>query len=487
MARSTGASWQLMNVLNQSCWTPAYRSIVKIIAALASHAIEDARRVAAGPHSLAYDNINISSSIFVEQTPSAMSKVQSGMFGVIYKLFNASPEHMRLAPMMKRLKESKPLTMASLRPSIEARTSYHSQTMVNIAKILMKYAPGFDKYQTHPILQNQPRHQLPKDLKTKFFPTRASTIEEASIKGNLLVHEDIYVVQLQCNPEDLNEFAIPSYHDQLTNARNRGAQLLRSKDITAWTRRELFQLAFGVFHLIMNLIWCLLHIHRGTINQSGSLTHLFAILDKVRLGAEHPDYHTLLTALTQVLEGLILNAWRKECGFPNLEEFLKSNPSPEQILEIARTIIKKYATPDEPTPPTEKPRKPRNTSNTDMPTNPKEQDSDSSDGSESDLDDDAPATPRSGDTINENIVRLTRDLLYVVELVRAVSDGDFGRVEDILPDLACIFRGAGSNNYSTEILHLLFNLKEVWTPEFGYVDPLVSNIYSFDFQQYYER
>ena len=57
----------------------------------------------------------------------------------------------------------------------------------------------------------------------------------------------------------------------------------------------------------------------------------------------------------------------------------------------------------------------------------------------------------------------------MVELVHAVSDGDFGRIEDILPDLACIFHGAGSNNYVTEILHLLFNIKEVWTPEFVYV------------------
>ncbi|KAF8150859.1 hypothetical protein B0H34DRAFT_776371, partial [Crassisporium funariophilum] len=47
------------------------------------------------------------------------------------------------------------------------------------------------------------------------------------------------------------------------------------------------------------------------------------------------------------------------------------------------------------------------------------------------------------------------------------ASGDFGRIEDILPDIACIFRGAGLNNYSTEILHLIFNIKEVWTPEFA--------------------
>lgn len=64
---------------------------------------------------------------------------------------------------------------------------------------------------------------------------------------------------------------------------------------------------------------------------------------------------------------------------------------------------------------------------------------------------------------------LTRDLLYVIELTGAIASGDFGRIKAILPDIACIFQGAGSNNYSTEILHLIFNIKEVWTLEFAYV------------------
>lgn len=84
---------------------------------------------------------------------------------------------------------------------------------------------------------------------------------------------------------------------------------------------------------------------------------MFAVLDKVRLGAEHSDFYTLLAALTQVLEGIGLNAWRRECGFPDLETFLKSNHTPEQILEIAHHIFKKYATPTETMPPTEKPKK----------------------------------------------------------------------------------------------------------------------------------
>ena len=101
----------------------------------------------------------------------------------------------------------------------------------------------------------------------------------------------------------------------------------------------------------MNLIWALLQNHRGTTNDLGSLSHFFLILDseKTCLRGEHPDYHTLLSTLMQILDGLLLNVWRTKYG--SLEDYAKSK--------------------------------------------------------------------------------------------------------------------AGSNNYSTEILHLLFNIKEVWTPEFA--------------------
>ena len=68
----------------------------------------------------------------------------------------------------------------------------------------------------------------------------------------------------------------------------------------------------------------------------------------------------------------------------------------------------------------------------------------------------------ANDKAYQNLRLLTHDLLYVAELTRAISDGDWGRVEDMISNLAMIFRGAGSNNYCTEILHFIHNLKKVW-------------------------
>ncbi|KAF8234994.1 hypothetical protein L208DRAFT_1031383, partial [Tricholoma matsutake] len=91
----------------------------------------------------------------------------------------------------------------------------------------------------------------------------------------------------------------------------------------------------------LRVIWALLHIHHGMIDEHGTLTHLFAILKKERLGSEHPDFHALLAALTQILEGLVLDAWQQECSFLNLNKFAESKS------KLAQSLIRKYATPNE--------------------------------------------------------------------------------------------------------------------------------------------
>ncbi|KAH9037504.1 hypothetical protein EDB85DRAFT_2086035 [Lactarius pseudohatsudake] len=404
-AWACGTSRQMIDVLHRTGLTVSYNSISSMVQSLANRSIERAKAASLLPHALAYDNINISSSIYVEQGPNTMSKVQSGTFGVIYELLNARAEDMALEPLIENLRRSSPLAISDLRMTLRARQSYISQTAVTIVRILTKYVNGFEVQQSDPMLQHPQRWPLPVAHKTVFHPLRASTIEEASVDGNLLVHDDVY--------------------------------LIRRKDFSSWERREIFQLGFGSFHLTMNLLWCVLETHRGTLSQTGSLTQLFAVLEKTRLGGEHPDYHTLLAALTQILHGLILNAWRDECDYPSLRDFAKAEPTPGDLLECARRIVEKYAS----APP-------------------------------KDLDSGVESTKPVVDVVRENTVLLTRDLLLVAELVDAIATGDFGRVEDILPALACMFRGSGSNNYSMEILHLIFNIKEVWTPAFACVPQL---------------
>ncbi|KAE9385355.1 hypothetical protein BT96DRAFT_840802, partial [Gymnopus androsaceus JB14] len=57
----------------------------------------------------------------------------------------------------------------------------------------------------------------------------------------------------------------------------------------------------------------------------------------------------------------------------------------------------------------------------------------------------------------------------VAEVTATIPCGDFGQIEDLLPDLAAMFCSMGSNKYAIEIVTLIYNLKYIWSEEFGFV------------------
>ena len=233
-----------------------------------------------------------------------------GTYGVIYKLRNPNPQAMKLVPLLARAKTAANLDLnADICPTIEQSANFLRQLQSYVVRVLCRYHRDFKHYLEIPILQNVPRWRMPDGHKTKQFPLRITTIDKSTTVGNIAVHHDTYITQLKLTYKDLSDMAIPSINDQSTNARIRGAKALHAQDVNPFTRVQCFQLGFGLFHLCLNLIWALLHVHRGHINRVGSLSHWFAILEKTRLGNAHPNYHSLLAAFMQILDGLILDAW----------------------------------------------------------------------------------------------------------------------------------------------------------------------------------
>jgi hypothetical protein len=431
-----------MKFLNRAGLAPSPETVASTVATLGRRCVEEAMDTFLwNPAGLAYDNFHLTTSIFVEQKPGAPQKVQTGTFGILYKLFNARFEDMKMGPIRERFMKSDGLSLVDTMPTNDQLTAVYHHFLIHIIRVLPKYVSGFQTQydEKHPLLQHSPRRQLPYDHKTEFFPLMLSQTAEDTVSSNLRLHEEFFKTQLGLNAEQLSVFAHPEIHDLLTISRIRSAQLHRRKEKSAWERRETFQLGIGLFHLCMNLIWALLHVYRGEVKQHGSLSFFFSILEKKRLGNEKPDYHTLLTSLMQILDGLLLYAWKRECGHRSLPEFANQKPSPDTLLTMAKNILSKYQV------------------HTPSPTN---------DANSTDSDSSTETTPDT-DTIFHNTCKLIRDLLYVSELVSAISDGDIGRVEDLFPSLTRIFRGAGSNNYSLEILHFIHSVKKVWTPAFA--------------------
>ncbi|KAJ7923963.1 hypothetical protein B0H13DRAFT_1864431 [Mycena leptocephala] len=344
---STGSARQTIDAAFRCGLSVGYDSVLKHIGLTADGCMEKAIRMAKDPHSFNYDNMNISTSIFVEQRGArGPAKVTSGTFGIFYGLRNATWEHMLIEPIMNRL--------------------------------WLRYRRS-----------ERPQHPISVGYKTPQGPVRASTTEEATTRGTLQFHDEVYIDQLKRDPEFLSKYAIPGFHDQLTNASIRSGQLLRVKDVDAWERREIFQLG---------------------VNEEGSLSYFFLLMEKARLGNDQPDYHTLLAALMQVLDGLLLDAWMRECGFPTLRSFAESKPTPEKLREIAARILTDYATP----------MPDATTSDPDIIASDDEStDSASSSGSEDSPAPDPPlatsANPKD-DIAHQNIRLLTRDLPMVAVL-----------------------------------------------------------------------
>ncbi|KAL1675484.1 hypothetical protein EV122DRAFT_218470 [Schizophyllum commune] len=401
---AAGCPRQMIEFLSRCSLSTSYTTTLEVIDQLSKGSLTRAKQVVErGPHAVGYDNVNMSMSEHVEQRPGAPPKVQSGTFGMIYQLRgNPRRTDMLLAPLEKNLETAGDLSLADITPTLAQSRAVLHQLKIIVVRALTSYNAAFADYAEYPTLQHQPRRPLSHTETNVFHPLPIVTIGEGSIEGNLDYQEYLYLDH---------------------------GQLRRTGDINAFTTRRIFQLGFGLFHMLMNLIWGIRKTHYGTMKQIGSLSYFFNIvIDKVRLANDRPDFHTLLAALQQVRDGILLEAWRRECGADSLDAFARSQPMETELLAVAERILLNYATPVDP----------------------------------SDLD-------RRPDPAHENIRLLLRDLIYVAELTQAIADGDFGRIEDLLPDIARLFRGAGYNNYSTEMLHFLYNLKKVWTPEFAYV------------------
>jgi len=176
--------------------------------------------VGSGIHIFCYDNIQISTSIFVEQHGSSgPAKVTSGTFGILYMVRNGYPEHMQLAPILECFMNVKGLDFDhDVCPTDQQLTLFQFQLRVVIVHVLLRYCAKFQPFAKDPVLQNLPCCPLPSGYVTEQFPLCATMIKEATVQGNLLYHEDVYLNQLRWTPEDLCEYAIPSFNDQLTNS-----------------------------------------------------------------------------------------------------------------------------------------------------------------------------------------------------------------------------------------------------------------------------
>lgn len=278
---------------------------------------------------------------------------------------------------------------SDIRPTRKQMQDMTAAFEIDVIKILMDGQQGFDYLQDESELQHKKYRPPPPGYKTKEYVLRTTTIEENSTEGNIKVNENIYLDQceLKDNGIELEDTAVGSINDRDTNRLIRAAMVLRADDRTTVLRLAHLQLAPGMFHVLLNLLWAILKIHRGTDADDGSLQFYISLLTKSRLNSDHPDYNTTRSFFNQVLFGHIMLYWTSETGM-SLVELANSKPTALKLREYAARIISKHI---------------------------------------------STAALANADHVNDGAkcatILLDRDLLTFYTLSLAIGSGDFGRVE----------------------------------------------------------
>jgi hypothetical protein len=158
---TNGASRQTIEALYKCGLCISFTSLLTLLEKLAARCIEHARLLVRQPHVMCYDNINISTSIFVEQRPDAPAKVQSGTFAILYEVRNGNPEHMCLSPMLKRALHATEILFATdVRPTRDQMSSFRSQLRIHIIEILLANCSNFANYDRSMLCHSE-RRKMP--------------------------------------------------------------------------------------------------------------------------------------------------------------------------------------------------------------------------------------------------------------------------------------------------------------------------------------
>ncbi|KAJ7698140.1 hypothetical protein B0H17DRAFT_927846, partial [Mycena rosella] len=425
---SSGMPRKVVDTLAHAGMNLSYNVTKTTHSRLAVGQIRRAQLAARSGHAVSWDNTHLSLSVHVEQRTLAPPKVQTGTTTLIYDICGLlDTRHLELQPILERRATAPLITFtADIRPSPSQCDSIQQHLCISIVELLVQSEADFDYLKDAPQLKHTQYRPPPSDHITNEYVLRTTKLDEGSTEGTTQVNDNIYLDQLKFDVHDLDNIAVPSYNDQKTNALIRSAQLLRMGDMSALLRLDHYQLAPGAFHVELNLSWLLLKIHRGNGDDLGSLQYFIGLLAKVRLGSAQPDFETLVSLFMQVLSGVVLHYWEVESGM-TLKDLAKSKPSATKLLDLASSIFTKYAS-----------------------------------GS-AEVESDAP--PEDHTVRNWHL--LIRDLLVFYYLRKSISSGDFGRVELLLGTLTMMFTGGGSNNYQTELLYFIQNLKKVWPEPFA--------------------
>jgi hypothetical protein len=287
-----------------------------------------------------------------------------------------------------------------------------------------------------------PIKQLPTgpDYKALYYLFNALKIDESTIDGNIELFGQ-FLKQLQLDDEEGKKFVKDRVFlwggDQMTTARERTIVRQRRFEENSFDRFDWLVPVITLFHTIMTFGKALHKQYSLTNTGLGLAQAVNKLLHRKHLAksATQGNFHHHLEELYyHVGYGRFLCAWMTIAGVESLEDLRSCRP--EELKQLAGKIREELA-------------------------------------SSRAIHEHDRRPEAEQDQIFRQTIHFNRDLLDYLIIDSAIKTGDVGLIEALIPQLLFHFIGAGSTNYSHEMLELLQGLHREWPESLRCVTKLI--------------
>ncbi|KIO28656.1 hypothetical protein M407DRAFT_71589, partial [Tulasnella calospora MUT 4182] len=318
---------------------------------------------------------------------------------------------------------------------IESGRRIHAQKVYHVLRFLID-SPYFQDYpyRKHKEFDPPPPVRLipaASGKPTEIWPLQTMHIDQASLEGNSEWLDNVLRRQLRFTSQEAkkrlaNEIVLPIVGDELTASRIQTLMRYRAKDDNGLARMEYGAVVPGFFHVFITCGIMVFQNHGGTKRGRG-INRDITLLQRLRgKGGEGKSrWHDLKEVIEHTLEARCLRQWIKYSGGTSLDDLRRWEPQPEELRKAAEEIVLEWAS--------------ENVAGTGK-----------------------PLAEKNSVMRTRNETLLLRDCLIFHELLAAAKCGDVGRLVDLVPILAQMFKAGGHAKYAVVMLEFAQHLKKEW-------------------------
>lgn len=377
-----------------------------------------------------HDNVNIAFKVY-EQRVNNQSHFDSGTAGTIIVIKDpkcVAPDY--AASRVRFINGvNNPITFRDIL-QLESQASGRLKALsVHLVLKFLIDAPDFDfdnyKYSSDPVFSrpmSTSQLETGRTFATSQYMLDLLHIDEVSYEGNDRVLEEWFCqLALDAKGDKLVIWA----GDQLTVSRIRGLKRFRCMDLNSRDRLEFLKPIFGWFHAQIAFEHSLHSQYWGTRAGHG-LVHAFELLN--RKGLTSPSiqgvfHQNIKDGLNHVAAARFRDVWCTVGSVKNLKDLNKL--APDQLEVMAIKILHEFA-------------------------------------SVRALHSISGKPANEQDDVLTQAIQWNKDILDYLALNDAISSGDIGIVQDLLPRLLFRFVGGTNSKYALEVLELIQGLYREW-------------------------